>query len=47
LTLAARGMGLAHLDFAALFNALPRLARPFLVVFGRQDRLIPYQQAER
>jgi pimeloyl-ACP methyl ester carboxylesterase len=47
LTLAARGMGLALLDFTALFNALPRLAQPFLVASGRQDRLIPYQPAER
>ena len=26
---------------------LPRLRQPLLVVFGRLDRLIPYQQAER
>jgi pimeloyl-ACP methyl ester carboxylesterase len=26
---------------------LPRLGTPFLVIFGRQDRLIPWQHAER
>jgi 2,6-dihydroxypseudooxynicotine hydrolase len=30
-----------------LVNAAPRIRMPFLIVFGKQDRLIPYQQAER
>jgi 2,6-dihydroxypseudooxynicotine hydrolase len=31
----------------SLAGVLPRLRQPFLVVFGKQDRLIPWQQAER
>ncbi len=30
-----------------LRDAAPRIHMPFLIVFGRQDRLIPYQQAEQ
>jgi 2,6-dihydroxypseudooxynicotine hydrolase len=30
-----------------LGDALPRISQPFLVVFGKLDRLIPWQQAER
>lgn len=30
-----------------LSDVLPRVAQPFLVVFGKLDRLIPWQQAER
>lgn len=30
-----------------LSGVLPRVAQPLLVVFGKLDRLIPYQQAER
>jgi 2,6-dihydroxypseudooxynicotine hydrolase len=30
-----------------LADALPRLKQPLLVIFGKRDRLIPYQQAER
>jgi 2,6-dihydroxypseudooxynicotine hydrolase len=30
-----------------LKDAARRIERPFLVVFGKEDRLIPYQQAER
>jgi dienelactone hydrolase len=28
-------------------GVMPRLTQPFLVVFGKLDRLIPWQQAER
>ena len=31
----------------SLAEAAPRIASPFFVVFGKEDRLIPYQQAER
>ena len=37
-------------DIAAsmtLDGVLPELIQPMLVIFGRQDRLVPYQQAER
>jgi 2,6-dihydroxypseudooxynicotine hydrolase len=34
----------ARLDLEGI---LPRLAQPLLVVFGKLDRLIPWQQAER
>jgi dienelactone hydrolase len=37
-------------EFAAritLKDAARRITRPFFIVFGRQDRLIPWQQAER
>jgi 2,6-dihydroxypseudooxynicotine hydrolase len=30
-----------------LADVLPKVAQPFLVIFGRLDRLIPYQHAER
>jgi dienelactone hydrolase len=30
-----------------LKDAAPRIERPFLIVFGKEDRLIPYEQAER
>jgi len=41
----AQGQALAsRLD---LERVLPRLAQPLLVVFGKLDRLIPWQQAER
>lgn len=30
-----------------LAGVLPRVKQPLLVVFGKQDRVIPYQQAER
>lgn len=30
-----------------LHDVLPRVRQPFLVVFGKMDRLIPWQQAER
>lgn len=30
-----------------LEGVLPRLVQPMLVIFGRLDRLVPYQQAER
>ena len=30
-----------------LQGVLPKLVQPMLVIFGRQDRLVPYQQAER
>lgn len=31
----------------SLEGVAPRITMPLLVIFGRQDRLIPYQQAER
>ena len=31
----------------SLTDVLPRLRQPLLVVFGKQDRIIPWQQAER
>ncbi len=30
-----------------LEGLLPGLVQPLLIIFGRQDRLVPYQQAER
>lgn len=30
-----------------LEGALPQLTQPMLVIFGRKDRLVPYEQAER
>ena len=30
-----------------LEGVLPHLVQPFLVIFGRLDRLVPYEQAER
>ncbi len=30
-----------------LTDVLPRITQPFLVIFGKLDRLIPYEQAER
>lgn len=37
----------AAADRLTLSGVLPRIAQPFLVIFGKLDRLVPYQQAER
>ncbi len=34
-------------DTLTLTDVLPKVDQPFLVIFGRLDRLIPYQHAER
>ena len=34
-------------DRLSLEGVLPRVTQPFLVIFGKLDRLVPYQQAER
>jgi len=34
-------------DSLTLEDVLPRVTQPLLVIFGKQDRLIPYEQAER
>jgi 2,6-dihydroxypseudooxynicotine hydrolase len=34
-------------DRLTLAGVLPKVTQPFLVIFGKLDRLIPYQQAER
>jgi pimeloyl-ACP methyl ester carboxylesterase len=34
-------------DTLTLTGVLPKVRQPFLVIFGRQDRLIPYEHAER
>lgn len=34
-------------DTLTLAGVLPEVRQPFLVIFGRQDRLIPYEHAER
>ncbi|HEV8635721.1 MAG TPA: alpha/beta hydrolase [Chloroflexota bacterium] len=35
------------IDYNDLQTTLARIELPLLVVFGKQDRLIPYRQAER
>ena len=34
-------------DSLTLTGVLPKVTQPFLVIFGRQDRLIPFEHAER
>jgi 2,6-dihydroxypseudooxynicotine hydrolase len=45
----AKGVGEAKsiADSLTLDGVLPKVMQPLLVIFGRLDRLIPYQQAER
>jgi 2,6-dihydroxypseudooxynicotine hydrolase len=37
----------AAADALTLTGVLPKVTQPLLVVFGRQDRLIPFEHAER
>ena len=34
-------------DRMTLTGVLPKVTQPFLVIFGKQDRLVPYEHAER
>ena len=34
-------------DRMTLTGVLPNLTQPFLIIFGKQDRLVPYEHAER